>query len=364
MRTADDAALATRVVALLQDLAQRASRQMDLRTAIDLHRRACALLAPDDPRRLDLVPTLAGLLIHVGEFDRAGGVLADGQAAATAAGDDRAMLRIQVMLTVLSVLTDPGIDVAAAAALAERARTRFAETGDVRGRAEAGWLAGWLATRGLAPFPQSGDLDDATVQLLTDARALGDRRLENMAVMNAMAHLIYGPIPVETALLRLEEFMESARGTRELESMTVGNCATLEAMRGRFDRAKALLARSDALYDEAKNWVEIGQGVVIDGDFHAQALLGSAAARLSAVRAQGGEAERLAREAERIAAASGMPNLHGDMLVSLADVLNRAGRAEEAARALGEARARYEAKGNVASCRRVDRLLAERDSGT
>ena len=58
------------------------------------------------------------------------------------------------------------------------------------------------------------------------------------------------------------------------------------------------------------------------------------------------EAERLAREAIEYAATTDFLPGHGDALADLAEVLELAGRPEEAARTLEEAIELYERKGN------------------
>ena len=65
------------------------------------------------------------------------------------------------------------------------------------------------------------------------------------------------------------------------------------------------------------------------------------------------EGERLAREGVAIAADSEFVVLHADVLLDLAEVLELAGRPEEAREATAEAVSIYERKGNVAAARKA-----------
>jgi hypothetical protein len=77
------------------------------------------------------------------------------------------------------------------------------------------------------------------------------------------------------------------------------------------------------------------------------------------------EAERFARDAVEIAARVQSPNLHGDALMDLADVLARGDRAQEAVLVAAEARIVYERKGDVVSSRRAQAFIeGSRGPGT
>jgi tetratricopeptide (TPR) repeat protein len=71
-------------------------------------------------------------------------------------------------------------------------------------------------------------------------------------------------------------------------------------------------------------------------------------ARVLAHRGEHVGAERLAREAVALMESSDSLNWQGDALCDLAEVLHRAGRAQEAAALLEEALERYQAKRNLA----------------
>ena len=76
------------------------------------------------------------------------------------------------------------------------------------------------------------------------------------------------------------------------------------------------------------------------------------------------QAEQLAREAVAITARTDALNNQGDALCDLAEVLQAAGRSDEAAATLAQALERYEHKKNLAMSAQVrDRLAELRDAG-
>jgi hypothetical protein len=94
-------------------------------------------------------------------------------------------------------------------------------------------------------------------------------------------------------------------------------------------------------------------------------LLKTGRAKILMSAGEHAEAERFARDAVEIAARAQSPNLHGDALMDLADVLARGDRVHDAVLVAAEARAVYERKGNVVSSRRAQAFIeASRGPGT
>ena len=89
-------------------------------------------------------------------------------------------------------------------------------------------------------------------------------------------------------------------------------------------------------------------------------------ARAATLLSQGslGAAEEHARQALAAIADWDHPNAKGDSLVLLADVLNAAGRADEAIAAYSEALALYEQKENLVAADRVSRSLASLEASS
>jgi tetratricopeptide (TPR) repeat protein len=91
--------------------------------------------------------------------------------------------------------------------------------------------------------------------------------------------------------------------------------------------------------------------------------LRGALAKVLARRGELGEAERLARDAVRLAEAADWLSLHADALVDLATVLRLAGRADAAVEAVRAAVGLYRRKGNQTSAAHARATLADRAPG-
>ena len=120
----------------------------------------------------------------------------------------------------------------------------------------------------------------------------------------------------------------------------------------------ALLARAvsgQARYDEAVKLTQTAEELADDDDVEPQAIWRCVRAHLLVRTGEQVEAERLAREAVGMLAGIEAPDLHGDCLVALAEVLAAQGRTEDARAALRQAFDLYGLKGNLVS---ADRVLA------
>ena len=118
----------------------------------------------------------------------------------------------------------------------------------------------------------------------------------------------------------------------------------------------ALLARAvreQGRDDEALALTGHRRSDAADDDVDAQALWRCVRAPILARRGELGEAEALARAGLDLALQQETPALRGTAHSDLAAVLSRAGRAEEARRALEDAIAIYKAKGDLSSLGRA-----------
>jgi tetratricopeptide (TPR) repeat protein len=113
--------------------------------------------------------------------------------------------------------------------------------------------------------------------------------------------------------------------------------------------------------EEAEEWARKGSEMGGSDDMATQILAGQVLAKVLARRGQHSEAERVAREA--VAGADSTDSLvsQGDVRHDLAEVLDLAGRREEATSALNEALERYERKGALVLAQRVRERLAALD---
>ena len=104
--------------------------------------------------------------------------------------------------------------------------------------------------------------------------------------------------------------------------------------------------------DEAERYTEMSNELGSTDDAVTQAAWRAVRAKVLAARGQRGSAESLGREAVEIAAGTDFFELHGGVLLDLAEILRAAGRSEDAKAAAREALALFERKGNL--------VLAER----
>jgi class 3 adenylate cyclase/tetratricopeptide (TPR) repeat protein len=111
-------------------------------------------------------------------------------------------------------------------------------------------------------------------------------------------------------------------------------------------------------HEEAEPLAEQGRDLGFEDDPVTQSLWRQVAALVRARRGDHAEAERLAREAVAFIQRTDSPGQQGDALYGLAEVLEVAGRRDEAEATFHEALARYEQKGIVPLARRTRERLA------
>jgi tetratricopeptide (TPR) repeat protein len=111
-------------------------------------------------------------------------------------------------------------------------------------------------------------------------------------------------------------------------------------------------------WEEADEMLDVADEMGNEDDLYTQVRLRMGRALLLARRAIGNDAEALARDAVALAAETEFVDLRGDSLLALGEVLRLDGRPGEAAEAMREALALWEAKGNVAYAGRARALLA------
>jgi class 3 adenylate cyclase/tetratricopeptide (TPR) repeat protein len=111
-------------------------------------------------------------------------------------------------------------------------------------------------------------------------------------------------------------------------------------------------------FDEAEDWARKGLQLGDSEDVITQTLARQALAKVLARRRQHAEGESLARQAIALADATDALLVQGDARQDLAEVLELAGRREDATAALREALERYERKGALVQVERVRGRLA------
>ena len=131
----------------------------------------------------------------------------------------------------------------------------------------------------------------------------------------------------------------------------VGQRASVAAMLGRTLRARGRGA-------EADGFVRLVEQTASESDVWSQVLYRLGRAGLLADAGELRDAERLGREALAIVEATDLLDLHGDVLMELADVLRRDGRDEARRECVARAISLYERKGNRVSANRARSILA------
>jgi class 3 adenylate cyclase/tetratricopeptide (TPR) repeat protein len=180
------------------------------------------------------------------------------------------------------------------------------------------------------------------------ARGAEGRMIE---VGDVYAHTVIGDIEqlagnYETAAERFGRYLDTA-----IERGVTGSIASYASLCG---RVLCALGR----FDEAETLAKQGREHGAEDDLGSQMLWRQVAARVHAHRGDHSVAERLAREAVEISQRTDSPFFQAEAFSDLAEVLEAAGRREEALAAWHDALGRYERKGIAPLVRRVRERLA------
>lgn len=406
---------ATRASEFLGSAGGRALSRGDMPAAVDLLSRAVFLGRESDDRRLTLLPELGAALREAGELTRADEVLSEALEAGRSTGNRRAELAALIERAELRLASEPEDD--ADLKEVEASIPALEALGDDRALAAAWSLIGRRQGLWKGRF---ADGEAALERALTHARRMGDRRQEALILGLLALSALSGPTPVNEAVARCRRLITEAGDDRLVKANVARYLAVLEAMRGDFADATALVGEARATYedlgmhltaqaaislaygaigllaadyraagiqlragldaleemgdrgylssvaaflaqalygqgrlDEADDLARRAQANAAPDDLWSQVLSRGTRAKVSASRGTHEEAERHAREAVRLAAATDALDLHGNALVDLADTLALAGRNEEAAACVVDALRLYERKGNDVSAERA-----------
>jgi class 3 adenylate cyclase/tetratricopeptide (TPR) repeat protein len=411
--------VAERAIGHLGSAGHRAFARGDLRAAANLLWRATALFAEDDPRRLEFLPELGLAYFEMGEFGAAHRFVAEAGEQARRHGDRRA--EAYTLLYQAHARAMAGGTYDEAIADAERAVAMFEELGDERGLAHAfeqlalffdsrGQLgaeakalaralayaeragaapveamvrgrSGTVAVFGLTPVPTA--IRDVS-ETLAWARARNNRNVEArceryLAILFAMAgNFERAREHVRSSEAAYAELGLAGVGSKEaagIVEMLAGDPAAAEHhFRGYYEVHAGLGEKSflstvaanlaHTLYaqgrdGEADEFTRISEEAAAADDVASQFRWRSARAKVLARRKEFEEAEALAREAVRIATATEYIVWGVDTLMDLAEVLEAAGRVDEAILPIQDALALYEAKGDVVSAAKARAHLTE-----
>jgi class 3 adenylate cyclase/tetratricopeptide (TPR) repeat protein len=237
--------------------ARRVRGRGDTKAAVSLFERAVALLPPDDRRRVELLPAFGRALREAGQIERAQSVFVEAVELGRTTGQRAAAADAAVALTDLRFHrpTLTGVSREDVLRELETAIPVFEELGDRAGLARAVGLRGRLLF-------WKGD-STAALEHLERAAALaaeaGDRAEEADSLRYVVTALHRGPLPVDEALVRLEQMGALGEANFRFRISLLGTRAMLEAMRGRFEVAHDLVSQAGALAEE------LGAEAIIEG---------------------------------------------------------------------------------------------------
>ncbi|HEX5065527.1 MAG TPA: hypothetical protein VFY49_05395, partial [Myxococcota bacterium] len=308
----------------LASAGRRALARDDLALAAGLLGRALERLAPDSSARPELVLDWCETLLAAGDVGPAERALDE---LARVAGDSARLRAWHVCFAAhLAALTDPQALGDTADAVAAAAQ-RLAAEGDAAGEAKAHSVHALVLSR----LGRIGACEGALDLALAAARRGRDRRRSNAVLAGAPLAALWGPSPVTRAsgrCLDVVRVLRITQGAPAVEAVALRCQGVLEALRGRADAARRMVASSRRLVEElgiTQRLLEAelfaGRIELLEGDFaaaerclrtaydglraqgldidaaQAAALLG----RALLAQGRGAEAEALSRESAELA---------------------------------------------------------------
>jgi class 3 adenylate cyclase/tetratricopeptide (TPR) repeat protein len=238
--------LGRRAAVLLASAGRRAFARGDMPAAVNLLSRAESLAPRDDPARLEVLPELAFALLETGDFRRTRAVITETDNAARASADQRLQAYALIIGLCLRFYTQPEGWAEEAQREARRAIGVFEEHGDERGLAK-GWSLMGLFHLMTCNF---GSAEDAWELAAAHAEAAGDNR-ERLEALGWVPLVVWaGRTPVDEGIPRCREVLERARGDRKAMAGALFSWANFEAMIGRFDEARRLIADARRTLEE------------------------------------------------------------------------------------------------------------------
>src|SRR5581483_5003941 len=231
----------------LASAGRRAFQRGDMRAAVNLLRRAAALLPDDDGRRLRLLPMLAEALMETNELAAAEALLDD---LLPLVGDEDVRLRSDAVLARLLVQHHVASDLAAwrADVLAHtETLIPLLEPLDAHAELARAWR---LKQFVYGPVCQWGRQVEVAQRALHHARLAGDRRLESRLASSLAMGLCEGPTPVSDAVRHIRAIVERGLPDRPAEAMVRCLLAYALGMDGRLEEAREQYLRGRALFED------------------------------------------------------------------------------------------------------------------
>ena len=411
---AQSSPLARRAASNLEAAGRAADDRGDAIAAMNLLRRAAALLPHDDPALARLYTSLGTALTEAGQLEEAMAALHDAQRIAAGNGDDgqRAHALAQALISGLNLdpnkaaeeITQALPELAsqfargpdelglcrtlqlqaamhwdqARSAAAEEAWQRAARYArQVNDRRELAEILGWLASAALyGPKPAAEGIRSCQAYL----DEIGNHPRGQAAILLHLAGLyaMQDQVALAQATLGRAKSQLDTLGPTMASAVTepaafvamlAGDPVTAE-MHLRFEYeslsrmgekrllsttaallARAIAAQGERRYAEAGELIEVSQAAAGDEDLSDKIIGQGLSARILADRGRYAEAVDLASSAVALAAHTDLLSQHADALLDLAHAVAVAGRAAEAQVAATQALDLYQRKGNLPGAR-------------
>jgi class 3 adenylate cyclase/tetratricopeptide (TPR) repeat protein len=306
-----DDALALRAGELLSAAGLRAAARGDVSAVLTLLQRSLALLPAEHERRAELLYELSYAQWFEGDGDTADVTLRESIDAARRAGDLRRewYARLERAGRNAPALSDT----ASLVGTAEHAVQVFESLADDLGLARAWRRLGLVKQREW----RFADAAVAFERALAHADASGDEQEKARVADSLCMALLNGPARVDEAIARVEAIAASAERNVVLRANVFTSLAGLLAMRGDFERARALYRDAGDVYDELG--LRMSRVGLTDVVAFVESLAGDAA-----------EAVRVLRSGYAVLDAGGFEGLRGTYAALLAFLLAGTGDAVEA----------------------------------
>jgi class 3 adenylate cyclase/tetratricopeptide (TPR) repeat protein len=420
----EDLVVARRAADLLVEAGHRAAARGDVPAAATLLERAHRLLPPGDPVRLELIPDLSASMSDLGRLSDVKTYLEEVLQEATAAGDPRLEMYALLAQMELRLGTNEGYSTREGAVLARRAIRLFEELGDDQGLAlawgalaDSHWIeARWASMRepverarvharragdrmrtssyqnwhlavdfwGTTPVPEGIRRCEEALEK-AETRYQRAQILRNLGSFVAMQGRFDEARSMEEEARAILDDLGSivwaknvAFQTGPLEMLAGDPAAAERELRETFDFLREIGEKGwlssiaafmgeavyqQGRYEEAERYLLVSKNAANPDDGSAQWGWRTVMGKVLARRGELEEGERIAREAVAIIERTDEIDHQGQGWFDLAEVLELAGKGDEARTALEEAVARFERKGNVVMAERVRRRLDEMQPG-
>jgi class 3 adenylate cyclase/tetratricopeptide (TPR) repeat protein len=395
----------------LSNAARRAFARGDMHAAANLFRRAVALLATDNPLRLELLPQLGETLTGLGEFDGAHVVLDEGLALAERFSNQRVGASCRLILLLARLYSsDAGSDWTEQTLGIEFDLIPTLEHEEADAELATAWRLIMLAHSLAGHYRQA---DRAAERSNEHARKAGNDLLMAMVAGALASNAVLGPTPVPLAIAQCERLIAEGLSDRLAEATVMCSLGQLKAMNGELPAARALYQRGRAILrdlgqgvvaastgmdvalielhggdleraedevmadyeflaakgetyylstlaallarivrdqgrdDDALNWLQLAEAATADDDVITRAIVHSVRGPILARKGRVADAEQSVVSAVSLLQETEAPSWQGDALFELAHVLDLSGRRDEAIRHALMARDLYQLKGNV-----------------